>query len=117
VADRAPINRVNLLGAALASVAGPPSVERVEVARVELAPGQPAGRHFHPCDVVGYVVSGSIHFEIAGEPGTMLAAGDAFHEPAGREIAHFDNASSEQPATFIACYLLAPGEQRLIEML
>jgi hypothetical protein len=38
-------------------------------------------------------------------------------KPAGREIAHFDNGSSEQAATFIACYLLPPGEQRRIEML
>jgi quercetin dioxygenase-like cupin family protein len=109
-----PISRESLLSAELASA---PSVERVEVARVELAPGQPAGRHFHPCDVVGYVVSGSIHFEIAGGAGTMLGPGDAFHEPANQEIAHFDNASSEQSATFVACYLLPPGEQRLIEML
>jgi quercetin dioxygenase-like cupin family protein len=114
VPEQPPINRVNLLSAVLAEA---PPVERVEVARVELAPGQPAGRHFHPCDVVGYVVSGSIHFEIAGEAGIVLAAGDAFHEPANREIARFDNASGEQPATFIACYLLPPGEQRLIEML
>ncbi len=105
---------MTLLGAALA---GSPSVERVEVARVEVAPGQPAGRHFHPCDVVGYVVSGAIRFQIAGEPETTLAAGDAFHEPANQEIVHFDNASGEQPATFVACYLLPPGEQRLIEML
>ena len=104
---------MNLLSAALA---GSPSVERVEMAQVELAPGQPAGRHFHPCDV-GYIVSGAIRFQIAGEPERMLGAGDAFHEPANREIAHFDNASREQPATFVACYLLQPGEQRLIEML
>jgi quercetin dioxygenase-like cupin family protein len=114
VSEPAPITRESLLQAALA---GATTVERVEVARVELAPRQPAGRHFHPCDVVGYIVSGAIRFQVAGEPETMLDAGDAFHEPAGREIAHFDNASSEQPATFIACYLLPPGEQRLIEML
>jgi quercetin dioxygenase-like cupin family protein len=109
-----PINRVTLLGLALAEV---PSIERVEVARLELAAGQPAGRHFHHCDVFGYVVSGAIRFQIAGEPETTLGAGDAFHEPANREIVHFDNASGEQPATFVACYLLPPGEQRLIEML
>lgn len=112
--DPAPITRESLLSAALADGT---TVERVEMARIELAPGQPAGRHFHPCDVVGYIVSGAIRFQIAGEPETMLEAGDAFHEPAGGEIAQFDNASDEQPATFIACYLLPPGEKRLIEML
>jgi quercetin dioxygenase-like cupin family protein len=112
--EPASIHRENLLSAVLA---GPPSVERVEVARVELAPGQPAGRHFHPCDVVGYVVSGAIRFEVAGEPETTLTAGDAFHEPANQEIAHFDNASGEEAASFVAYYLLPPGERRLIEML
>ena len=46
-----------------------------------------------------------------------LCAGDAFHEPAGAPIAHFDNASKDEPATFIAFYLLPPGEDSLIEML
>jgi quercetin dioxygenase-like cupin family protein len=110
----APVNRESLLSAGLVGTA---SVERVEVARIELAPAQAAGRHFHPCDVFGYVVSGTISFQIAGEPETILEAGDAFHEPANREISRFDNASGQQPARFVACYLLPPGEQRLIEML
>jgi hypothetical protein len=32
-------------------------------------------------------------------------------------LAHFDDASKHEPATFIASYLLPPGEDRLIEML
>jgi quercetin dioxygenase-like cupin family protein len=108
------IVRTELLTAALA---GTPGVERVSVARVELAPGQPTGRHFHPCPVVGYVLSGSVRFQVAGEPEMMLGPGNAFHEPAGAEIPHFDNASDDEPVVFVACYLLAPGEDRLIEML
>jgi quercetin dioxygenase-like cupin family protein len=98
-----------------ASLDGRP-IERVKMMRVELGPGQAAGRHFHPCPVVGIVLSGSIRFSIAGGPEKTLAPGDAFHEPAGTEIPHFDNASETEPATFLACYLLAPGEDRLIEM-
>jgi hypothetical protein len=30
---------------------------------------------------------------------------------------HFDNASDDDPVVFIACYLVAAGEDRLIEML
>ena len=30
---------------------------------------------------------------------------------------HFDNALTSEPAIFLACYLLPPGETRLIEML
>jgi len=114
VAEPAPIVREGLLSAALADTT---PVARVEVARIELAPSQPAGRHFHPCHVVGYVASGAIRFQIAGETEVILEAGAAFHEPAGREIVRFDNASEEEPATFVAYYLLPPGEHRLIEML
>lgn len=114
VREPAPIVRESLLSAA---IAGPTSVERIEVARIELAPSQASGRHRHPCQVVGYVVSGTIRFQIAGDAEATLEAGAAFHEPAGREIAHFDNASDQESATFVACYLLPPGEERLIEML
>jgi quercetin dioxygenase-like cupin family protein len=87
------------------------------VTRIELAPGQPAGLHRHPCPVVGCVLAGEIRFQVAGQPEEILRAGDAFHEPAGVEIPHFDNASRSEPAVFVACYLLPPGEDRVIEML
>jgi quercetin dioxygenase-like cupin family protein len=93
------------------------AVERIEVARVELAPAQPAGLHLHPCPVVGWVSAGVIRFQIADCPVTTLQAGDAFYEPANVRIPHFDNASETEAAVFIACYLLPPGEDRLIEML
>lgn len=111
-ADSTPV-RHELLTAPLAGE----SVERVKMLRVELAPGQAAGRHLHPCPVVGLVLSGSIRFQATGGPETTLTPGEAFHEPSGIEIPHFDNASETEPATFLACYLLAPGEDRLIEIL
>jgi quercetin dioxygenase-like cupin family protein len=33
--------------------------------------------------VIGCVLSGAIRFQIAEQPATVLAAGDAFHEPGG----------------------------------
>jgi quercetin dioxygenase-like cupin family protein len=108
------IVRTRLLATALE---GQPSTARVEVARIELDPGQQTGRHRHPCTVVGYVASGRIRFQVEGETEAILRAGDAFHEPAGAPIANFDNASDAEPASFIAFYLLPPGEERLIEML
>jgi quercetin dioxygenase-like cupin family protein len=108
------IVRVPLLDAPL----GPrPEIGQVRSARIELAPGQEPGRHRHPCDVVGYVAAGTIRFQVEGEGEQMLREGDAFHEPAGAPIAHFDNASKHEAATFIAFYLLPPGEDALIEML
>ena len=108
------IVRVSLLDAPLERQ---PEIGGVRAARIELAPGQAAGRHRHPCDVVGSVAAGTIRFQVEGQEEQILRAGDAFHEPGGAPIAHFDNASAEEPATFIAFYLLPPGEDTLIEML
>jgi quercetin dioxygenase-like cupin family protein len=111
MSERVPIVRQRLLSAA---VDGETPVERVEVVRIELAPAQEAGLHRHPCPVAGYVVSGAIRLQVAE---VTLGAGDAFFEPANVAIAHFDNASDQVAATFVAFYLLPPGEERLIEML
>ncbi|MGH7068087.1 MAG: hypothetical protein ACREEU_09935 [Acetobacteraceae bacterium] len=46
-----------------------------------------------------------------------LHEGDAFYEPAGTTILHFDNASERESLTFIAFYLLGSGEHELIRML
>jgi quercetin dioxygenase-like cupin family protein len=110
----ADIVRVPLLDSALEAR---PEIGQVRSARIELAPGQDSGRHRHPCDVVGYIAAGTIRFQVEGEEERTLRAGDAFHEPAGAAIAHFDNASRDGAATFIAFYLLPPGENTLIEML
>jgi quercetin dioxygenase-like cupin family protein len=88
--------------------------DRVEAFRVEMPPGQPSGRHFHPGPVTGYVESGLIVFERAGEPARRLGPGDVFFEPAGVTILRFDNVSDSRPAVFVAFYLLS-GEQPLIQ--
>ena len=46
----------------------------------------------------------------------MLHAGQAFYEPQGTPIVHFDNASATSPMTFVAFYLI-DREEQLIEML
>jgi quercetin dioxygenase-like cupin family protein len=108
------ISRQDLLTAALGSGR---TVDRVEIKRVELAPGQSTGPHRHPCPVVGHILSGSIQFQIEGRPAKTLRAGDAFFEPANLRIRSFDNSSAREPATFVAYYLLGAGEHDIIEML
>ena len=108
------ILRQDLLTAALGSGQ---AVDRVELKRVELAPGQSTGPHRHPCPVVGHILSGSILFQIEGRPAKTLRANDAFFEPANLRIRSFDNLSPREPATFVAYYLLGAGEREIIEML
>ena len=84
-------------------------VDRVDIKRIDLEPGQATGSHRHPCPVVGHILSGSIQFQIEGRPAKTLRAGDAFFEPANLRIRSFDNLSAREPATFVAYYLLGRG--------
>jgi quercetin dioxygenase-like cupin family protein len=93
------------------------STQRVEIKRIEFEPGQATGLHTHPCPVVGYVASGSVLFQVEGEPARILRAGDAFFEPPNQKMLHFDNASPTEPMTFIAFYLLDANDYDLIRML
>jgi quercetin dioxygenase-like cupin family protein len=92
------------------------AIDRVEIHRITLPPGQVAGRHTHPGGVAGYVTDGVIVFELDGQSPTELRAGDAFFEPAGATVHRFDNASADQQATFIACYPIT-GDEPLIQLL
>jgi quercetin dioxygenase-like cupin family protein len=100
-----------------APIAGGRKVSRVEIKQIDLQPGQETGLHRHPIPVVGYIARGAIRFQLEGGPLLVLPAGSAFFEPANTRVLHFDNASSEEAATFIAHYLLGEGDERLIEML
>lgn len=107
-----PVIRTPLLTAMLDSAQ---TVDHVEVVQIALGVNQQAGLHLHPCPVVGVVISGSILFQLEGQTAHLLHAGDAFFEPAHARVSHFD--AQDQGATFIAQYLLGPGEHELITML
>jgi len=100
----------------LTATIGERNVTSVEVREIRFKPNQETGLHKHPCPVIGYIAEGTAVFQIEGQPERELPAGSAFYEPAGTIIRRFDNASSSEDMTFIACYLL-DGEQELIEML
>lgn len=109
----AAVSRRALLTADLAPAR---SVAHVEIKEVTLPPLLAAGRHLHPCPVVGVITAGAIRFQLEGGPVLHLRAGDAFHEPANTRGLHFDN-ELETPTTFVACYLLGPDEHELIRPL
>lgn len=90
-------------------------IDHIEAHRVTLQPGQKSGSHVHAGGVVGYVLDGEVLFATQGQNQRTLGPGDAFFEPPGVPIAHFDNASETAAAIFIAFYPLA-GAQGLISM-
>jgi quercetin dioxygenase-like cupin family protein len=92
------------------------TVSTVDIKKVVIPKGLAAGKHLHPCPVVGYIVSGSVLFQAEGEEKKILKQGDAFYEPKNKTILHFDNASPEEPLVFVAFYL-KEGSEELIKML
>jgi quercetin dioxygenase-like cupin family protein len=99
-----------------ATLDGQKTVNRVEIKEITLAARQRTGLHLHPCPVVGYITEGTILFQIDGEAERVLKPGDAFFEPAQTRVVHFDNATDE-PAKFIAYYLVGTDDRELITML
>ena len=80
----------------------------VEARRIFMKAGTAAGRHIHNCPVVGTVLSGGVLLQVAGHPAQLLRAGDAFYEPAGVPIYHFD--ARDDDIEFLAFFLLRNGE-------
>jgi hypothetical protein len=66
----------------------------------------------HNGPVVGSILDGSVVFQVAGQPASVLRAGDVFFEPEGERIARFDAG-----VTFLAYFLLEDGEAAQLEML
>jgi len=95
---------------------GTQPISTVDVREIVLQPKQITGLHRHPCPVIGYVVEGTIRFQIRGQKMQVIHAGQVCYEPAGAVIEHFDNASDHAPAKFIPYYLLN-RQKELIEML
>lgn len=87
----------------------PLATERVEVRRIHILAGHPAGRHVHNGPVFGNIVEGSVLFQVEGGEKTILGPGDVFFEPAGVSIAHFD--AMDRNVTFLAYFPLTAGQQ------
>lgn len=57
--------------------------KEIIVQRIELKPGAGAPAHLHPGFITGYVESGTLEFQLKGEPLKTLKAGETFFEPPG----------------------------------
>jgi len=94
-------------------LSSPRSTQRVEVRRITIAPGFAGGLHVHNGPVFGSIETGSVVYEIDGEPATVLGPGDVFYEPEGARIARFD--AQDNGATFLGYFLLDTGQSPEIE--
>jgi quercetin dioxygenase-like cupin family protein len=89
-------------------LARPKAVGRVEVRRIRMPAGTPAGAHVHNGPVFGTIVHGRVLYQLDGEEQQVLAPGDAFYEPEGATVVHFD--SLDQDVEFIGVFPLEPNQ-------
>jgi len=88
-------------------------LQKIEMQEITLKKNQKVPVHLHPCPVVGFVVSGEIIFEIAGQKPKLLQSGDSFYEPKNVKILKFNNNSQTEEAKFVAVYLKADDEKSI----
>jgi quercetin dioxygenase-like cupin family protein len=79
--------------------------------RVEIEPGAPAIRHWHPGEEIIYVLEGLLEYEIDGEPLLTVTAGEALTVPAER--VHAVRNVGDGNAAELATYFVEKGKPLL----
>ena len=71
--------------------------------RVDVDPDAPAIRHWHPGEEVIYVLEGTLEYEIEGDPGRIVHAGEALTVPAERvhAVRNVGGGNAAELATYI----------------
>lgn len=92
----------------------PRNVVQIEIGDFHFVPGQVAPIHTHKAPTAGYVVKGTIIYQVEGEKVKILREGDAYYEPVGPRILRFDNASATQEAIFVDLNLEQKGEPFIV---
>lgn len=77
----------------------------VTLVEVSYGPGGSSLPHSHPCPVIGYVVSGALSTQVAGEPQVTYHAGETFYEHPNSIHLVSGNASREDSVTFLAYFV------------
>ncbi len=85
--------------------------KEVLVMRIDLGPGIAAPAHMHPGMVTGYVVSGTLEFQIEGGPLLTLKGGDPFFEPPGSKHLVARNPSATERVLIIAFIINPKGQE------
>ena len=100
----APFRRTMLQQVDLSSTPGREVVQAI----AEIEPGAASGRHTHPGEEAGYVLEGTIRFELDGQAPVNKKAGDYFFVPAGRT--HSATAVGNGTAKVLATYVVEKGK-------
>ena len=77
---------------------------------VTYPPGDSSARHRHPGFVCGYVLEGQYRFAVAGQPESVLSAGQMFFENPGDVHAVSGNASQTLTTRILAIVFTKKGD-------
>jgi quercetin dioxygenase-like cupin family protein len=82
---------------------------------VDYAPGgaSPAHMHAGSAFIFGYVVSGAIETQVAGEALRVVKAGESFYETPGAHHLVSRNASATEPARLLAVFIVNTDDHAL----
>jgi quercetin dioxygenase-like cupin family protein len=78
---------------------------KATLVEVNYGPGESSAPHSHPCPVIGYVLAGTLRTQVRGEQEAVYKAGESFYEAANGVHAVSANASSTEPAKFVAFFV------------
>lgn len=78
---------------------------KVTMVEVIFGPGESSMPHSHPCPVIGYMLEGSLHMKVKGEPEAIYSAGQSFYEAPNSVHEVAANASRTKAAKFIAYFV------------
>ena len=82
--------------------------KEVVSALAEFQPGATVGPHTHPGEEAGYLLEGTLIFEIAGTPPVTLKAGETFFAPSG--TVHNATNKGTARARVLATYIVEKGK-------
>jgi quercetin dioxygenase-like cupin family protein len=78
---------------------------KVTTVEVTYPPGGSSTPHSHPCPVIGYVLRGVVRMQVKGGPVSVYRPGDSFYEAPNGVHMVSANASTKEPAIFLAYFI------------
>jgi quercetin dioxygenase-like cupin family protein len=81
-------------------------------ARVEIAPGVTAAKHWHPGEEIVYVLEGSLEYQLEGRPPVTLQVGDVLFIPA--KTVHSAKNVGKGNGAELATYVVEKGKPLVV---
>jgi quercetin dioxygenase-like cupin family protein len=106
-----PVTKTTVLGTE--ALAADPN-KRVTSMEVDFPPNAFTPAHHHEADLYVYVLEGTIHSQLGGQPVMTYTKGQSFFEPDGSTHLFAENASLTEPAKILAVFVHRDGARLMV---